>query len=183
MTTETTAKTTTGFKVWVIADSTETYCTNGVVYEDRELAVEGGHDIASRWMAVRKWDVRPTDEPVTRFRPVAEVVAPVKPAKAAKLTVADIRAANAEAGFHFFDRKTLRFFSTKVESIAYTGAGGTYFVTSEQMDPSTARMFTVRYFNPISKHVNTATTPSGGRMTVASRQWAREAAKALAKGN
>jgi len=86
MTTETTAKTTTGFKVWVSADSTGTYCTNGLVYEDRELAVEAGHDLASRWMAVRKWDVRPTDEPVNRFRPVAEVVAPVATAAPAKDT-------------------------------------------------------------------------------------------------
>lgn len=63
-------------------------------------------------------------------------------------TIADIRAANKAAGFHFFDRDTMKFFGTTVYRQVY---GGRYFVTHERsfmvehslgMDPS--RPFIVR---------------------------------------
>ena len=44
-------------------------------------------------------------------------------------SVAGIRAANAAAGFHFFDRDSMRAFSSRVHGRLY---GGRYFVTSEQ---------------------------------------------------
>jgi hypothetical protein len=62
-------------------------------------------------------------------------------------TIADIRAANARAGHHFFEPATMRFFRSRIESTVY---GGRYFVTSEQFamgahkDP---RRFTVRMAN------------------------------------
>jgi hypothetical protein len=64
---------------------------------------------------------------------------------------------NRDAGFHFFDRETLRFFGSHV--LPYTWArkdGTTFFVTSEQRpDSEDPRRFTVRVFNPRTGTVST----------------------------
>lgn len=63
-------------------------------------------------------------------------------------TLADLRAANETAGMHFFDRKTMKFWKSRVES---TLIRGRYFITSEDewcldgRDPQ--RIFAVRYAN------------------------------------
>lgn len=60
-------------------------------------------------------------------------------------TVSAIKALNARNGNHFFDRATMRFFSSKVLPYVY---GGRLFLTSEQFTSSTwqchPRRFTVR---------------------------------------
>lgn len=48
------------------------------------------------------------------------------------MTIDEIRAANAAAGFHFFEPATLRFFSSRVGRTVYSGTRGAYFVTSER---------------------------------------------------
>jgi hypothetical protein len=62
-----------------------------------------------------------------------------------------VRAANAAAGNYWFERSTMRFFRSRVGRVAYRGAGGVYFVSSEQFIGSDgrahARKFTVRRQN------------------------------------
>lgn len=43
-------------------------------------------------------------------------------------TLADVRAANAAAGFRFFDRGTMKFWNSRIES---TLIRGRFFITSE----------------------------------------------------
>jgi hypothetical protein len=68
------------------------------------------------------------------------------------MTMDAIKAANAKAGFYFFERATLRFFRSRIGQTVYEGPGGTYFVTSEQFVGSggyaAPRAYTVRRFNP-----------------------------------
>lgn len=47
-------------------------------------------------------------------------------------------------GRHFFDRDTMRFFRSKLPKTGVTGAGGTYFISSEQFDAHSRRKYTVR---------------------------------------
>lgn len=56
-------------------------------------------------------------------------------------SMAAIRKANADAGHHWFEPDTMRFFRTRVHGGPY---GGRYFVTSEQADDESPRMFSVR---------------------------------------
>lgn len=61
-------------------------------------------------------------------------------------TMAEIKAANKEAGFYFFERDTMRFFDSRVES--KRPLRGRYFITSEQFHGSDGysapRAYTVR---------------------------------------
>jgi hypothetical protein len=58
------------------------------------------------------------------------------------VTIEQIKTAN--AGHHFFDRDTMRFFRSRVSSRTYVGRDGRiYFVTSEQRRGA-ARRYTVR---------------------------------------
>ena len=62
-------------------------------------------------------------------------------------TITMIRAANALAGAHFFERATMRFFRSQVLRTVYQGPGGIFFVTSEE-PPYGGRRYTVRRFDP-----------------------------------
>lgn len=68
-------------------------------------------------------------------------------------TITDIKATNADAGWYFFSRNTMRFFRSKIFPTVYQGAGGVYFVTSEQPGPSAPREYRVREFNPATGSV------------------------------
>ncbi len=70
-----------------------------------------------------------------------------------KWTIAKIRAANHAAGYHFFDRKTMQFFKTKIASTVYQGPGGIYFVTSEQYGDA-SRIYKVRKFNDATSSIS-----------------------------
>lgn len=73
-----------------------------------------------------------------------------------KLTMSDIRHYNNVTGHYFFDRKTMRFFASRVESAAYQGVGGIYFITSEKCGfTSTERKYAVRQFHPMTGDVTT----------------------------
>lgn len=88
-------------------------------------------------------------------------------------TIEDVKAANRQIGGHWFDRSTMRFFNTKIESGLI---GGKYFITSERRDDDCPRLFTVR-----------EARPDGGIGTVGefqgyqSREDARDAVRVLAK--
>jgi hypothetical protein len=64
-----------------------------------------------------------------------------------KWTVNKIKDSLREAGSHWFDPDTMRFFGTRVLGMVYQGPGGIYFVTSEQ-PPHGPRGYTVRKFTP-----------------------------------
>lgn len=86
-------------------------------------------------------------------------------------TITQIKIANKNAGFHFFDRKTLKFFNSKVESRVIRG---NLFITSERFDATTPRRFTVR-----AAMVTGAIKTVGGCMQHATLESAKEACKAL----
>jgi hypothetical protein len=60
-------------------------------------------------------------------------------------TVAQIKQANERAGLYFFEASTMRFFRSKVASRSIIG--GRYFITSEQFDASSPRLYTIRIAN------------------------------------
>lgn len=64
------------------------------------------------------------------------------------LTIDDVRAANKNAGFHFFDPSSMRFFMSRVSKRVHPlPDGSVLFVTSEQFDYESARLYTVRLAN------------------------------------
>lgn len=75
-------------------------------------------------------------------------------------TIDAIERANKAAGYHFFDRDAKRFFRSRISPTVYQGAGGVFFVTSEQYESSLGerhrRCYTVRRFNPAEATVNSA---------------------------
>ena len=48
------------YKVWVIADSSGQWCTNGLEFDTEQEAKTYARDLAGRWTAVREWQVRPS---------------------------------------------------------------------------------------------------------------------------
>jgi len=75
-----------------------------------------------------------------------------------KYTMSDIREMNAANGMHFFERGSMRFFDSRIESSAYNGAGGVFFITSEQFHGSQGvapRCYTIRQFIPGTGAVET----------------------------
>ncbi len=46
---------------------------------------------------------------------------------------------------HWFDRSTLRFFSSRISEHVYPTRDGAYFVSSERFDMTTPRLFSVRF--------------------------------------
>lgn len=62
--------------------------------------------------------------------------------------ITELKELSAAAGSHFFERSTMRFFRSRIVPTIYAGPGGVFFVTSEQYDDNSARMYTVRQFNP-----------------------------------
>lgn len=62
-------------------------------------------------------------------------------------TLSEFRQANKTKGFHFFSRKTMKFFNSKIESSLLKGD---YFITSEQIETSQGirpRKYTLRRAN------------------------------------
>jgi hypothetical protein len=56
-------------------------------------------------------------------------------------TISDVRAANKTSGDFWFDRKTMRFFNSIIESKLYSGR---YFITSERFEPSYPKRYSIR---------------------------------------
>lgn len=76
-----------------------------------------------------------------------------------RYSMSDIRQMNAANGLNFFDRGAMRFFDSRIESSAYNGVGGVFFITSEQFHGSmgivSPRKFTIRQFIPGTGAVET----------------------------
>ena len=91
-------------------------------------------------------------------------------------TIADLKRSSL-AG-HFFDRATMDFFNSRIESGIYrTGPRTGYFVTSEQF-ASDPREYTVRHYGP-----EFGITTVGHAMRLASRDEARDAARELSRAD
>lgn len=94
-------------------------------------------------------------------------------------SIAEIKAANASIGAHFFEPATMRFFNSKIAS--RTVYGGRYFITSEQFVGSDhvaqPRMYTLRAC------YNGAIDTIGDFQQYRTIEEAKAAAKALAKFN
>jgi len=60
-------------------------------------------------------------------------------------TLSDVKAANRESGGHWFDKSTMRFFNTRMESQLY---GGRYFITSERYDENHGKRYSIRQAMP-----------------------------------
>ena len=89
-------------------------------------------------------------------------------------TIADLKR-DVMAG-HFFDRGTMDFFKSRVESGVYrTGPRSGYFVTSEQFE-SEPRQYTVRAYGP---EIGIATVDEF--YALATRNEARDAARELSR--
>ncbi len=58
-----------------------------------------------------------------------------------KLTMADIKRNNKEAGYHFFDKDTMKFFNSRIETGLYKD---NTFITSERYDYNSSREYTIR---------------------------------------
>jgi hypothetical protein len=67
-------------------------------------------------------------------------------------TLAEFKAANKAAGNHFFDRKTMNFFNSRIESGLI---GGMFFITSESDMRNTERFYNVRRIDNGGVSVNT----------------------------
>lgn len=95
-----------------------------------------------------------------------------------KWTLSAIRSCNRDSGHHWFDRKTMKFFDSRIERSVYQGPGGIFFVSSEKFGESAPREFSVRKFNPKDCSVDKVRTvdPSTSKYN------AIDAAKALARG-
>ena len=59
-------------------------------------------------------------------------------------TIKEIKQANKEAGQHWFDADTMRFFNSRILSPVI---GGRYFVSSEKYDDGSPRLYTIRIAN------------------------------------
>jgi hypothetical protein len=93
--------------------------------------------------------------------------------------MAEIKAHNAEAGFFFFSRDTMRFFDSGVLPYVYEGPGGVAFVTSEKsgFGQGFPRRYTARRYSSATGDVRTI--GPGGKLDMAD---ARQVAKWFAAG-
>ena len=92
-------------------------------------------------------------------------------------TITAIKQANRDAGNHWFEPATLRFFRSRVLPTVYQGPGGIYFVSSEQFNDASPRRYTVRTFDPTTGEVDTF-----GEFNELGRASAVTLAKLLASG-
>ena len=86
--------------------------------------------------------------------------------------ITEIRNANERLGHHFFEDGNLRFFRSRIGSSVY---GGRYFITSEQFDANSPRLYTIREAKPNGR-IDTV----GEFQQYASHAQATRAAKKLA---
>jgi hypothetical protein len=94
-------------------------------------------------------------------------------------TIDDIRSANERIGHHFFDRATLRFFSSRILDDVFPAAdgSGSYFATSER-GPGMPRRYTVR----LARSDGSVVT-AGEFQAYGSARAAKVAARHLASGS
>jgi hypothetical protein len=60
-------------------------------------------------------------------------------------TIAEVKAANKTIDNHWFERGTMRFFNSRIESGLY---GGQFFITSERMELTMPKRYSIREAMP-----------------------------------
>jgi hypothetical protein len=70
-------------------------------------------------------------------------------------TMSMIRQANKDAGQFWFSPSTLRFFDSVAGRDVHQGPGGVFFVSSEQFDARSPRLYSVREFDPETAKIST----------------------------
>ena len=99
-----------------------------------------------------------------------------------KITIDDAKRINKEKGQYFFSPDTMRFFKSKIErDILRFGQliDNKYFVTSEQFDYDSPRLYSIREFNPDTGDIKTV----GEFQEFKNKKTAREFAWCLADHN
>jgi hypothetical protein len=91
-------------------------------------------------------------------------------------TLAEFKAINKAQGNHFFDRKTMQFFNSRIESGLLHDA---YFITSESDMHNTERFYNVRSIGMLENGEYTINT-IGGFNTIKTKEGAKKLIKHLA---
>ena len=87
------------------------------------------------------------------------------------MTIADIKQKLSAGGNHFFDKDTIRFFGSRVESSLYKN---NTFITSEYTGfERTNRAYTVRYYNEQKNNVETISKFGAFSTKEAAREFAK----------
>lgn len=87
------------------------------------------------------------------------------------MTLAEAKAKYNETGGHFFDRDTMRFFSSRIESALYKNR---CFITSEKNFDGTERYYTVRRFSEDFQRISTIGDFNRIRSIATAREIAKE---------
>jgi hypothetical protein len=66
------------YKIEVLADSSGKWASNTVRFETADEAKAYGHDLASRWFAVRQVRTVPSDDPVTHRFDADRLLEPIR---------------------------------------------------------------------------------------------------------
>ncbi len=90
-------------------------------------------------------------------------------------TIAEIKKTMIENGKHWWDKNTMRYFGTKVESKAYTGKKFVFFVTSERQ-LGLGHLYLVRCFDAKTLNITTKR-----KFHIMDRKAALQSARELAK--
>lgn len=72
-----------------------------------------------------------------------------------KLGVYHIDDVKSKHNGHWFSPDAMRFFRSRVIDEVFCGTQNVYFVSSEQFDHNSPRLFTLRVFNPETKAIDT----------------------------
>ena len=95
-------------------------------------------------------------------------------------TMDEIKRANHEANMHWFDRGAMRWFRSRVGEKVYPcmSKRGTYFVSSEQFDDNSPRLYSVRMADWETGEIDTVGEfqqyPTGAQAHRAARELARD---------
>ncbi|HEY6019372.1 MAG TPA: hypothetical protein VIY48_05535 [Candidatus Paceibacterota bacterium] len=88
-------------------------------------------------------------------------------------SIEDLKQANEDAGYHWFDKGAMEFFDTIVYPELIQHPEGAYFISSERFDSSSPRLFTVR-FTRFSGETNTVGPFQGFNSQVDALRWASD---------
>lgn len=69
-----------------------------------------------------------------------------------KLTMRDVKRHNKAIGYHFFDKETLEFWGSKIETELFNNHT---FITSEDNFDRTKRLYTIRHYDKTNGKVKT----------------------------
>ena len=130
----------------------------GGVYSSSEKPPEGAQ-VYRTDRGTEYWIPSKKDEPKT-----AKIKTPsLKRSKTTSMS--DIKSIANEQGYSWFDKDTMKYFNSKIESPLYEKDGKKYFITSERYDDESPRKYSVRQIEYYDKKGNPA---KSGKLNVSS---------------